>query len=85
MREETATAASGLVTVDGDLVPLVGVRVEAEIRDYGVRVVVIQRYRNDESGPIEAVYRFPLDEAAAAVGFEAVIDGRRVVGHVEEK
>jgi Ca-activated chloride channel family protein len=85
MNAETATAASGLVTVGGNLVPLVGVRVEAEIRDYGVRVVVIQRYRNDESQPIEAVYRFPLDEAAAAVGFEAVIDGRRVVGHVEEK
>ncbi|HYN01874.1 MAG TPA: VIT domain-containing protein, partial [Vicinamibacteria bacterium] len=65
--------------------PLVGVRVEAEIRDYGVRVVVIQRYRNDESQPIEAVYKFPLDEAAAVVGFDAVIDGRRVVGHVEEK
>ena len=85
MSAETATAASGLVTVGGDLVPLVGVRVEAEIRDYGVRVVVIQRYRNDESQPIEAVYKFPLEEGAAVCGFEATIDGRRVVGHVEEK
>ena len=84
MKAETA-AASGLVTVGGDLVPLVGVRVEAEIRDYGVRVVLIQRYRNDESEPIEAVYKFPLDDAAAVCGFEATIDGRRVVAHVEER
>ena len=58
---------------------------EAEIRDYGARVVLIQRYRNDESEPIEAVYKFPLDEAAAVCGFEATIDGRRVVAHVEER
>jgi Ca-activated chloride channel homolog len=85
MSVETATVASGLVAKDGHPVPLLGVRVEAEIKDYGARVVLIQRYRNDEKQPIEAVYKFPLDEAAAVCGFEATIDDRHVVGQVEER
>ena len=85
MKAETATVAGGLVTVEGHPVPLVGVAVEAEIKDYSTRVVLIQRYRNDESEPIEAVYKFPLDDAAAVCGFEAAIDGRRVVARVEER
>jgi hypothetical protein len=85
MSVETATVPSGLVAKDGQAVPLLGVRVEAEIKDYGARVVLIQRYRNDESQPIEAAYKFPLDEAAAVCAFEATIDDRRVFGQVEER
>jgi hypothetical protein len=85
MSVETATVPSGLVAKDGQAVPLLGVRVEAEIKDYGARVVLIQRYRNDEKQPIEAVYKFPLDEAAAVCAFEATIDDRRVFGQVEER
>jgi hypothetical protein len=81
----TSTVASGLVAKDGQAVPLLGVRAEAEIKDYAARVVLLQRYRNDEKQPIEAVYKFPLDEAAAVCAFEATIDGRRVVGQVEER
>ena len=83
--ETAAVVKCGLLTTAGHAVPLVSVHVEAEIRDYGAWVVLIQRYRNDESQPIEAVYKFPLDEAAAVCGFEATIDGRRVVGVVEER
>src|SRR5512139_1663489 len=86
MTTETATAgACGLLTREGVPVPLRGVRVEATIRDYAARVVLVQRYRNDEALPIEAVYRFPLEEGVAVCGFEAVIDGRHVVGEVDER
>jgi hypothetical protein len=85
MSADTATVPSGLVTTGGEPVPLLGVRVEAEIKDYGARVVLVQRYRNDEKQPIEAVYKFPLDEAAAVCAFEATIDDRRVIGEVEER
>ena len=44
-----------------------------------------QRFVNRESQPIEAVYVFPLDEGAAVCGFEAMIDGRLVVGEVKER
>jgi Ca-activated chloride channel family protein len=83
--EKTETVRSGLLTTEGTPIPLVGVVVEAQIRDYGARVVISQRYRNDEDVPVEAVYRFPLDEAAAVCGFEALVDGRRVTGRVEER
>ncbi len=86
MTTETATAeACGLLSREGEPVPLKGVRVEATIRDYAARVVLVQRYRNDEALPIEAVYRFPLEEGVAVCGFEALIDGRRVVGEVDER
>jgi Ca-activated chloride channel family protein len=57
----------------------------AEIRDYACRIVLSQRFRNDEAQPIEAVYRFPLDESAAVCGLEIEIDGRIVRGRVEER
>jgi Ca-activated chloride channel family protein len=66
-------------------IPLVGVSVEALLKDFSARVVVSQRYQNREERPIEAVYVFPLEEGAAVCGFEAVIDGVRVVGEVQEK
>src|SRR5512143_814704 len=80
-----AAAACGLVTREGAPVPLRGVRVEAKVQDYACQVVLSQRYRNDEALPIEAVYRFPLEEGVAVCGFEAVIDGRHVVGEVDER
>jgi Ca-activated chloride channel family protein len=82
---QTATAACELVSRAGARVPLVGVSARAEIRDYACRVVLSQRFRNDEVQPIEAVYKFPLDESAAVCGFEAEIDGRVVKGRVEER
>jgi hypothetical protein len=79
-----APPRAGLL-VGGQPVPLLGVNVEAEVRDFASRVVMTQRYRNTESQPIEAVYVFPLEEGAAVSGFEAIIDGVHVVGEVRER
>src|SRR5512143_3120553 len=79
------TGPSGLVSQEGAPVPLVGVVARAEIRDYACRVFLSQRFRNDEDQPIEAVYKFPLDEGAAVCGFEVEVDGRRITGRVEER
>ncbi len=80
----TTEVAAGLF-VDRKPIPLQGVSVEAKIRDFCSRVTVTQRYRNQESDPVEAVYVFPLDETAAVCGFEALIDEVHVVGEVMER
>jgi len=82
-----ATTPTGLLACGAEMkpIPLLGVTVEATLRDYAAKVTLSQRYANSEKHPIEAVYVFPLDEAAAVCGFEAEIDGRRVVAHVEER
>jgi Ca-activated chloride channel family protein len=85
MPEQTMAAPCGLLTRAGAPVPLTGVSVDADVRALGARVTVTQRYRNAEAQPIEAVYVFPLDEGAAVCGFEAVIDGVRIVGEVKER
>eukprot|EP00163_Fabomonas_tropica_P003269 TRINITY_DN1275_c0_g1_i1.p2 TRINITY_DN1275_c0_g1~~TRINITY_DN1275_c0_g1_i1.p2 ORF type:complete len:276 (+),score=81.29 TRINITY_DN1275_c0_g1_i1:282-1109(+) len=66
-------------------VPLSSVNVEAQVCDMGALVEITQTYHNSESNPIEAVYKFPLDEKAAVCGFEAIIDGKRIVGQAKEK
>ena len=73
----------GLLT-QGKPIPLEGVTVDAEIRDFCSRVTVTQRYRNQEEKPIEALYVFPLDERAAVSGFAALVDGVEIVGMWDE-
>ncbi|CAG8800567.1 9811_t:CDS:1, partial [Racocetra fulgida] len=36
-------------------------------------------YKNVEKDSIEAIYKFPLHEAAAVCGFEAEIDGKKTI------
>ncbi|MBK6900801.1 MAG: VWA domain-containing protein [bacterium] len=66
-------------------VPLQGVEIVVDARDTAALVKVRQRFRNVESGPIEAVYSFPLDEGSAVRGFVIEVDGRRILGRVVEK
>uniref|UniRef100_U9TBN8 VWA-like protein n=1 Tax=Rhizophagus irregularis (strain DAOM 181602 / DAOM 197198 / MUCL 43194) TaxID=747089 RepID=U9TBN8_RHIID len=48
-------------------------------------VTISQAYKNIEKDTIEALYKFPIYEAAAICGFEAEIDGqRKVKGIVKE-
>ncbi|OHD67153.1 MAG: hypothetical protein A2177_11080, partial [Spirochaetes bacterium RBG_13_68_11] len=76
----------GLLTTSGsNPVPLMGVRVTGDILGRGARVKVAQRFLNNETQAIEAVYRFPLPETAAVCGFSAIAGGRRIAGSVEER
>jgi Ca-activated chloride channel family protein len=85
MPESVAVPKAGLITSAKTAVPLTGVAVDAEISNLCARVTVTQRYVNNEARPIEAVYVFPLDEASAVCGFEAIVDGALVVGEVKER
>ncbi|PKY40886.1 hypothetical protein RhiirA4_539176 [Rhizophagus irregularis] len=66
-------------------IPLQNVTVEANIVDMIAEVTISQSYKNIEKDTIEALYKFPIYEAAAICGFEAEIDGqRKVKGIVKE-
>lgn len=43
---------AGLYTKENAPIPLIGVAVEATLEDFCSRVVVSQRFRNDEKNPI---------------------------------
>ncbi|CAG8486152.1 327_t:CDS:10 [Cetraspora pellucida] len=60
-------------------VPLQDVSVDANIVDMIAETTVCQTYKNVEQNTIEAIYKFPLHEAAAVCGFEAEIDGKKKV------
>ena len=69
----------------GQAVPLLGVEVRAEVVAGHARAVVRQRYKNQESRPIEAIYTFPLPTRGAVTGFAMSVNGRHLVGEVHER
>jgi Ca-activated chloride channel homolog len=79
-------APSGLMVPGREApIPLEHVHVDAKVVDLAARVSIRQRYRNVEQVPLEVVYVFPLDEAAAVCGFSAHVDGVHLEGVVRER
>lgn len=88
------TSDAGLILVNGEgmpaekknvPVPLLGVSMEAEVLEAGIRTTIRQRYRNAENMAIETVYKFPLPTQAAVCGFDVLLGGKVVRGEVEER
>ncbi|WP_438042915.1 VIT and vWA domain-containing protein [Sorangium sp. So ce128] len=76
---------SCLRTSEGHPVPLLGVSLSGEVLGGAARLVVRQRYRNEERRPIEAIYTFPLPGEASIAGFAMECAGRRLEGEVKER
>ncbi|XP_078687566.1 von Willebrand factor A domain-containing protein 5A-like isoform X1 [Branchiostoma floridae x Branchiostoma belcheri] len=66
-------------------VPLKEINVQVDIIGYVSNVTSSLEYQNEEDNPVEAVFVFPLDESSAVYKFEALIEGRKVIGKVKEK
>jgi len=84
----TSEQQTGLIAASGahpEAITLKSVSVRARVSGPCVEVTLVQRYQNMERVPIEAVYVFPLDEAAAVCGFKARIGPSVVIGKVEER
>jgi len=77
--------AYGCITVTENIVPLMGVRLEGRIVGRSAGFTLHQRFRNGETKPVEAIYRFPLPESAALCGFKAQVADRVITGSVEER
>ncbi|WP_437613374.1 VIT domain-containing protein [Sorangium sp. So ce834] len=80
-----ATPCSCLRSSEGHPVPLLGVSLSGEVFGGAARLVVRQRYRNEERRPIEAIYTFPLPSEASIAGFAMECAGRRLEGEVKER
>nr|XP_054750999.1 protein mono-ADP-ribosyltransferase PARP4-like [Lytechinus pictus] len=80
-----AKVKAGLNTTGEGQVELEAVHVRASIIDLAAEVIVLQKYRNIGEQTAETRYVFPLDERAAVCGFDAYINGKHVIGIVEEK
>ncbi|QSQ11246.1 VIT domain-containing protein [Myxococcus landrumensis] len=76
---------AGLMTNSGLQIPLQGVEVTGELLGGHARVRVRQRYRNNETSPVEAIYTFPLPSDATLSAFTMTCAGRRVEGIVKER
>ena len=75
----------GLVTKEGQPVPLSRVDVKGTLAGRGTRVKVTQVFENRESNPVEALYKFPLPENSTICRFRAVVGDRVSEGMIEER
>src|SRR3954447_11238800 len=67
-----------------DRVALRGVRLRGRVAGMSLKAMLEQTFVNLEPRAIEAVYTFPLPEAAAVCGFEVVFFDRVFTGVVDE-
>lgn len=74
-----------LLLEDGNFVPLKSVVVDATVVDLVATVVVEHVFEQPAGHSLEAIYKFPLDDAASVFAFEANVDDQLVKGVVEEK
>ncbi|HNQ35890.1 MAG TPA: VIT domain-containing protein, partial [bacterium] len=75
----------GLFSTGQKPIPLVGVKATGTITGRTARIRVCQRFVNREKKAIEAVYKFPLPEAAAVCGFTIRVGEKTIVGSVEAR
>lgn len=81
MKTSTQTTHQ-LTSHEGDAVLLEGMTLTGDVQGYVLHLTLTQHYRNDSEQTIEAVYTFPVAAGATLAGLEAVIAGKRLVGHV---
>ena len=77
-----ATSPALLRTAEGIPVPLKAVRGRAKLSELLAEVEIEQTYRNDEAGPIEAVYSFPLPSGAVLLDVLVLLGDRPLTGRV---
>merc|ERR1712172_38348 len=78
----------GLIQMVDDLpvpIPLKNVHIDAKVVDFVSQVTITQEYVNHESGPIEILYSYPVEESAAIIAFGAVVDGHEIEAEVKKK
>ena len=65
--------------------PLKDINIVSHIHGFIAHVETTYVYENEGDDPIEAIFVFPMDDSSAVYKFEAVIEGRLIVGEVQSK
>eukprot|EP01113_Clastostelium_recurvatum_P036400 TRINITY_DN517_c0_g1_i6.p1 TRINITY_DN517_c0_g1~~TRINITY_DN517_c0_g1_i6.p1 ORF type:complete len:798 (-),score=137.04 TRINITY_DN517_c0_g1_i6:236-2629(-) len=76
---------SSLLSSSGTAIPLTGIRTTAQILGFACEVSIQECYKNQETSPIEAVYRYSLPHGAAVKAFQCVIAGRLLIAKVQPR
>lgn len=84
-KSDVPAAGRGLLGPRGAAVPLQGVRITGRLEGTAAALTVLQRYRNTESKPLEAVYVFPLPSEAAVTGLEVRVGDRVLTAAIEDR
>jgi len=77
--------ARGVVDMAGQPLPLTGVSIGARLAGPFLSAVMLQRWTNAGSRPVEALWRFPVPEGATVSGLVVERGGRRLVAEVRER
>lgn len=64
-------------------IPVKSVKVSAAVKDFVARVKVDQRYKNEESQPLECTYIFPVELGAVIDKLEVRPAPRQVLARLE--
>jgi Ca-activated chloride channel family protein len=83
--KESSAPVSSLRSTSGVSIPLLGVAIRATVTGGFTESTVIQRYRNSEEKPLEAIYTFPLPSTGVLTGFTMTAGGRRVTSVLKER
>ncbi|XP_044525595.1 von Willebrand factor A domain-containing protein 5A [Gracilinanus agilis] len=75
----------GLLTLSKQPVPLKSISVDVSINQFVADVSATLDYKNEETGPVEALFVFPMDEDSAVYNFQALVDGKSIVAEIREK
>lgn len=65
--------------------PLKNTRVRVDISGFLARVTVVQEFQNDFTGPVEAVYRFPLSQNGAVDDMTMTVGSRVIKGRIMKR
>ncbi|XP_073166215.1 von Willebrand factor A domain-containing protein 5A isoform X4 [Lepidochelys kempii] len=84
-RPRTKMTSCGLLNSSNKPVPLRSGSVTVLIRGFVADVGCELLYRNDEPGPVEAVFVFPVDAEAAVYAFQARLGGASIEAQLREK
>ncbi|XP_036380329.1 von Willebrand factor A domain-containing protein 5A-like isoform X2 [Megalops cyprinoides] len=85
VRRATMNHPCGLRTERNEPVPLKSVSVEVDVQGHVASVSSTLQYENQQSGPVEAIFTFPMDSNASVYRFLAHIGGTEIEGQLRER